>query len=90
MFGYAVFYDKDKFKNSVYEINSMERYVCSKGIWHFETIDNTVKNRKNVKNMLRAIDVIMRKAYDFSPLKEKKITKLYTKIIEDEIGRAHV
>ncbi len=85
MFGYAVFYDKDKFKNSVYEINSMERYVCSKGIWHFETIDNTVKNRKNVKNMLRAIDVIMRKAYDFSPLKEEKITKLYTKVIEDAV-----
>ena len=35
--------------------------------------------------MLRAIDVIMRKAYDFSPLKEEKITKLYTKVIEDAV-----
>jgi hypothetical protein len=83
MFYSAVFYNHEKHKDCVYEINAVCKYICKNGKWTYERFIFLKDRNKYVGELLKTIDFIMRQEYDFkSTLKVDKVKKVYQDIIE--------
>ena len=85
MFEGAIFYDRDASGKRECIINDIRKYSCNSGMWFCEKYDGG-KSRK-LGDILRAVDSAMRKQYGFTAhLKEQKVTKLLSSIIEKKIA----
>ena len=88
MFRSAVFYDKLKRQDFVYEINDIHKYHCRNGRWSCERFLCYKGKIQQTGALLKIIDFLMRQKYHFkSGLKAEKITKLYQDIINQEIEK---
>lgn len=86
IFASAVFYDHKNIKDFTYEINSIYRYQCQDGKWSIERFISYKGRNKCISELLKAVDFLMRKHYNFkSTLKADKITKIYHDIITSAI-----
>jgi hypothetical protein len=87
MFKSAVFYSHETHKDCVYEINDVCRYICKNGKWTYERFYFFKDKNKQIGELLKTIDFIMRQEYDFkSTLKVDKVKKVYQDIIQKVIG----
>ena len=83
MFNSAVFYSHEMHKNCVYEINAVCKYICKNGKWTYERFIFLKDKNKQIGELLKTIDFIMRQENDFkSTLKIDKVKKLYQDIIQ--------
>ena len=88
MFNSAVFYDRLKYRDYVYEVNDIYKYRCRNGKWSCERFFCYKGKIQQTGQLLKTVDFLMRRKYGFnSALKVEKITGLYRKIIEREIDR---
>ncbi|MBS1368463.1 MAG: hypothetical protein HPZ91_00780 [Lentisphaeria bacterium] len=86
MFRSAVFYDRLKREDFLYEINDIYKYRCRNGNWSCERFLCYKGKIQQTGALLKAVDYLMRRHYGFkSALQVEKITKLYCEIIEKEI-----
>jgi len=87
MFSSAVFYNHEMHKDSIYEINAVCKYICRNGKWTYERFFFFKDKNKQIGELLKTIDFIMRQEYDFkSTLKVNKVIKVYQVIIQKVIG----
>lgn len=83
MFRSAVFYSHEKHKDCVYEINAICKYRCKDGKWTYERFVFPKDRNKDIGELLKTIDFLMRQEYDFkSALKVDKVKKVYQDIIQ--------
>ncbi|QOX65722.1 hypothetical protein FRZ06_21410 [Anoxybacterium hadale] len=83
MFNAAVFYNHEKHRDCVYEINAICKYRCKDGKWTYERFIFLKDKNKYIGELLKTIDFIMRQEYDFkSTLKVDKVIKVYQDIIQ--------
>lgn len=88
MFRSAVFYDRVKHENYVYEMSSINRYRCKNGNWFCERFYHYSGKNQQIGALLKTIDFVMRQKYGFkSTLKAGKATKLTLEIIHKEIDK---
>jgi len=83
MFRSAVFFNHEKHKDCVYEINAICKYRCKDGKWTYERFVFPKDRNKDIGELLKTIDFLMRQEYDFkSALKVDKVKKVYQDIIQ--------
>lgn len=91
MFRSAVFFRREKHPDTVYEVNGINRYICTDGKWTSERLYASKGRNGMVGDFLRSVDCIMRKRRGLKPeLKADNMTKLYREIINgalDELER---
>ena len=88
MFRSAVFFDRIRRREYVYEINDIYRYRCSGGGWSCDRFLRYKDKLRQIGALLKSIDALMRLQYGFkSALKEEKTTRLFQSIINAEIGK---
>ncbi len=88
MFRSAVFYDRIKREDFVYEISDLYLYRCRDGSWSSERFFCYKGKIQRIGALLKSIDYLMRRKYGFkSTLKADKTTRAYQAIIEREIER---
>ena len=86
MFRSAVFYEHSGRRSFVYEVSGFQRYECVNGLWYSDMIQGSRKNSKELGELMRAVDHLMRERYDFRHrLGGCRATKLETDIIEKQI-----
>ena len=86
MFNSAVFYDKIHRRDFVYEVDEFCAYTCKKGAWRCKNFFNYGDKNRRVGTLLKTIDFIMRKKYDFRfKLKAVKPTEILENIINTAI-----
>jgi hypothetical protein len=86
MFNSAVFYSHERHKDCVYEINAICKYRCKDGKWTYERFIFQKDKNKDIGELLKTIDFLMRQEYDFkSTLKVDKVKKVYQEIIQKVI-----
>lgn len=88
MFRSAVFFERERYKDFVYEINAVYKYRCKNGVWSRERFMYYKGKNKQIGELLRTADYLMRQKHGYkSTLKEGKTTKLFSDIIVKEIDR---
>ena len=88
MFASAVFYDQNRRKDFVYEINDLCKFTCKDGYWSCESFFKYGGKNQYIGVLLKAVDYIMRQKYDFkSPLKTARMTKTLRYIINKAIDK---
>ncbi len=88
MFNSAVFYDRIRHRDYVYEINPAYRYTCRDGQWSCERFFCYGGKNRQIGALLKTVDFLMRRKYDFkSPLKAGPTTKVLRTIIETAIEK---
>ena len=86
MFRSAVFYERSGRRSFVYDIGDYQRYECVNGMWYADMIQGSRKSSKELGELMRAVDHLMRERYDFRHrLGGCRATKLETDIIEKQI-----
>lgn len=86
MFHSAVFYRQQSPQDLVYEINSIYKYRCQNGTWSCERFFGYKAKSQKVGSLLKTIDFLMRRKYNFkSALKAGKTTKILEGIINQAI-----
>ncbi|MBQ8967842.1 MAG: TerB N-terminal domain-containing protein [Ruminococcus sp.] len=87
MFHAAVFCHYRTVKHDSVVIDEVRRYVFRSGDWYCEEYVGKIRGNKNIGDLLRAVDSIMRKKYDFKkPLRQPDIIKPLIKIIEEKVN----
>jgi len=77
IFASAVFYDHKNIKDFTYEINSIYRYQCQDRKWSIERFISYKGKNKRIGELLKAIDFLMRKHYNFkSTLKVNSLKEI--------------
>ena len=85
-FASAVFYDRMKYESYTYELNPIHRYRCIYGQWTSEKYHGTRGKSKELGELLRAVDCLMRQKYGYKHLLAPGETpKIILSIIEKEI-----
>ncbi len=88
MFRSAVFFDRQKHRDYLYEVNGLHRYRCREGSWSCERFLRYNDKLRQTGALLKAVDFLMRREYGFkSALKEEKITGIHREIILREIAK---
>lgn len=86
MFGSAVFYERARRDDRVYEINAIYRYTCTNGRWSCERFFGYGGKNQPIGALLKTIDCLMRQRYGFkSTLKEGRATKILRGLIDRAI-----
>ncbi|MDR1397609.1 MAG: TerB N-terminal domain-containing protein [Desulfarculales bacterium] len=86
MFQSAVFYHRATRKKFSYEINDLYRYRYQNGRWSCERLFCYGSKNTQIGELLRAIDFLMRRKYNFkSRLTAGKLPELFQDIIKQEI-----
>lgn len=86
MFASAVFYDRMKYTDYSYQLNPIHTYSCRGGNWMCEKYYGNRGKNKELGNILKTVDRLMRRAYAFPQvLKDEDCTKLLTGIVTKEI-----
>ena len=83
MFKSAVFYDRLRHKDFIYEINEFYKYMCRDGRWICNSFFRYAGgNNQQISILLKNIDSLMRQTYSFEPaIKAGEITALLHAII---------
>ncbi len=88
MFNTAVFYERGDLHDRVYEMGNNHRYVCRLGSWRCERFLWYGNNNKRIGALLKTIDFLMRREYNFkSTLQIGKTNKVLTAKIEKAIAQ---
>lgn len=86
MFASAVFFAPERHEDCEYRLDPIHIYRCQNGFWECMRIHGSRQKSSKLGEMMRACDQRLRLALDPThPLKEEKIPKYLTKIIDDEI-----
>lgn len=86
MFASAVFFAPERHKDCEYRLDPIHIYRCQNGFWECMRIHGSRQKSSKLGEMMRACDQRLRLALDPAhPLKEEKVPKYLTKIIDDEI-----
>lgn len=86
MFGSAVFYDFKRYSDYEYIISDIHKYRCRNGKWSCEKFFGVSGRNRKLGDLIKTIDCLMRRKYDFTPSINQKIeTKITVGIIEKEI-----
>lgn len=88
MFGSAVFCHYRTVKHTCVAVNDVRRYIFRSGEWYCEEYVGRPHANKQVGELLRAVDCLMRKRCQFpKQLQQPDITKQLIKMIEQNIDR---
>lgn len=88
MFHSAVFHDRKRYEDYVYEVTPTHRYTCRQGKWRVTRHFGSRTPSKELGVLLRTVDSMMRKEFDVKPLlKQEPETKLIAGIIAAELQR---
>ena len=86
MFASAVFFAPNRHEDCEYRLDPIHIYRCQNGFWECMRIHGSRQKSSKLGEMMRACDQRLRLALDPThPLKEEKVPKYLTKIIDDEI-----
>lgn len=86
MFASAVFFAPNRHEDCEYRLDPIHIYRCQNGFWECMRIHGSRQKSSKLGEMMRACDQRLRSALDPGhPLKEEKVPKYLTKIIDDEI-----
>lgn len=86
MFASAVFFAPERHEDCEYRLDPIHIYRCQNGFWECMRIHGSRQKSNKLGEMMRACDQRLRLALDPAhPLKEEKVPKYLTKIIDDEI-----
>ncbi len=86
MFASAVFFAPERHEDCEYRLDPIHIYRCQNGFWECMRIHGSRQKSSKLGEMMRACDQRLRLALDPGhPLKEEKVPKYLTKIIDDEI-----
>ena len=86
MFASAVFFAPERHEDCEYRLDPIHIYRCQNGFWECVRIHGSRQKSSKLGEMMRACDQRLRLALDPAhPLKEEKVPKYLTKIIDDEI-----
>lgn len=86
MFASAVFFAPERHEDCEYRLDPIHIYRCQNGFWECMRIHGSRQKSSKLGEMMRACDQRLRLALDPAhPLKEEKVPKYLTKIIDDEI-----
>lgn len=86
MFASAVFFAPERHEDCEYRLDPIHIYRCQNGFWECMRIHGSRQKSSKLGEMMRACDQRLRLALDPTrPLKEEKVPKYLTKIIDDEI-----
>ncbi len=87
MFYKALVYDSKKYKDHIYIINDMRKYICSGGRWLISGMMYSGNKNLTLGKIVEACDAILRDKTDFEDkLTFSLKTKYIIKIIKKEIG----
>lgn len=87
MFASAVFFAPERHVDCEYRLDPIHIYRCQNGFWECMRIHGSRQKSSKLGEMMRACDQCLRLALDPAhPLKEEKVPKYLTKIIDDEIA----
>lgn len=82
----AVFYDQKRYEDYTYELNPVHRYRCVHGQWTCEKYHGTRGRSKELGELLRAVDALMREKYGFKhPLSPAETPKIVLSVLSKEI-----
>lgn len=82
MFHSAVFYEAKKHNDCVYEINPLNKFICTGGKWYCERFICQKDKAGKIGAILKMTDYLLRKRYDYkSALKPTEISKAYENAI---------
>lgn len=88
MFRSAVFFEKAKHKDTVYEVSDICKYRCKNGNWTCERFFYYSNKSRHVGALLKTVDALIRQKYGWNAaLKTGKTTKIMTETINREIDR---
>ncbi len=88
LFKSAVFYDRKKHPDYIYEINQIHSYTCKNGLWSCERLFRYGDKNRQIGSLLKTIDFLMRRQYGFkSTLKTGQTTKILENIITGAIDK---
>lgn len=86
MFASAVFFAPERHEDCEYRLDPIHIYRCQNGFWECMRIHGSRQKSSKLGEMMRACDQRLRLALDPAHLlKEEKVPKYLTKIIDDEI-----
>lgn len=86
MFRSCVFYEEQPHPDATYELDAVNRYVCTDGRWTCERYQGNRRESTKLGRILKEIDARMRVRYDYAhPLREEKTPKYLLAFIEKEI-----
>ena len=88
MFSSAVFYGRMNHPDCEYVVSEICRYSCKNGRWFCEKVSESSGKNKEIGVLLKTIDCLMRRKYDFKfPIKQDAAAKYLCTIIEKEIDQ---
>ena len=87
MFGSAVFFDPNKHRDTVYELDEVHRYICQDGLWTCERVHGSRQSSPKLGNMLRSVwqAACQELGGDYSANGKQKTPKYLQKFIEQEL-----
>lgn len=88
MFGSALFYGRMNHPDCEYVVNDFQRYICKNGKWLCERISGSGGKNKELGSLLKTVDCLMRRKYEFKfPVKQDNTVKYISGMIEKEIDQ---
>lgn len=88
MFKSAVFCERRKTRNSVYNWSETERYICRAGEWKTERFYCYRGKNKKLSELLKTVDYYMRRAYKFKfKLNQPPENPDFTKAVKNALQR---
>lgn len=88
MFHSAVFHDRKRYEDYVYEIAPAHRYTCQQGKWRVMRHFGSRTPSKELGVLLKTVDSVMRKEFGVKPLlKQEPETKLIAGMLRSELER---
>lgn len=85
MFKSAVFYDVKKHIDYEYTVNEIHKYTCKQGIWSCEKYYGEAARNRELGDILKTVESLMREKLDYRPLKPAIETKSTLAVIKKEI-----
>ena len=86
LFDAAVFYDRKKDRDCVYEVDPVRVYRCRAGHWSVRRYCGPERASTRLRDLIKTVDAVMRELYaDKHPIKSPLETKWLLKIIREEV-----
>ncbi len=88
MFRSAVFFEQMSYRSFDYVLNEIHQYHCKDGLWMCEKYYGSRSENKTLGTILKAIDFLMRKKYDYAyQLKQNDAPKYVSTMIQKELDQ---
>lgn len=86
MFASAVFFERARHPDTVFELDEIHRFTCTKGLWTCERVHGMRGRSAKIGDAMHAVDRMFREAVAFdAPLKDEGAPKYLRRIVEREI-----